>query len=201
MTFRITATTELQAVNTLLSIIGEAPINTITNQTGVDVAQAIQILDETNVEVQSRGWHFNTDTNKKTTIDDTGKIPVASNVVQLDAAKGYTSQYNIVLRDGFIYDLENHTDQFTSAPTIDQITIQKFEAIPEVFRKLIVTRAGRKFQARVVGSTELQAFTEFDEQQALIDAERIDAATADYNVLRDTSQVFNIINRTGRRTY
>ena len=50
MTFRITATTELQAVNTLLSIIGEAPINTITNQTGVDVAQAIQILDETN------GW-------------------------------------------------------------------------------------------------------------------------------------------------
>jgi hypothetical protein len=201
MTFRITPTTELQAVNTLLSIIGEAPINTITNQTGVDVAQAIQILDETNVEVQSRGWHFNTDVEKTVTIDNNNKIPVASNVVQVDAAKSVSALWDIVLRDGFIYNLKEHTDIFTDAPIIDQITIQKFEAIPEVFRKLIVTRAGRKFQARVVGSTELQAFTEFDEQQALIDAERIDAATADYNVLKGTNSVFNIINRPGRRTY
>lgn len=201
MTFRITPTTELQAVNTLLSIIGEAPINTITNQTGVDVAQAIQILDETNVEVQSRGWHFNTDVEKTVTIDNNNKIPVASNVVQVDAAKSVSALWDIVLRDGFIYNLKEHTDIFTDAPIVDQITIQKFEAIPEVFRKLIVTRAGRKFQARVVGSTELQAFTEFDEQQALIDAERIDAATADYNVLKGTNSVFNIINRPGRRTY
>lgn len=201
MTFRITPTTELQAVNTLLSIIGEAPINTITNQTGVDVAQAIQILDETNVEVQSRGWHFNTDVEKTVTIDNNNKIPVASNVVQVDAAKSVSALWDIVLRDGFIYNLKEHTDIFTDAPIIDQITIQKFEAIPEVFRKLIVTRAGRKFQARVVGSSELQAFTEFDEQQALIDAERIDAATADYNVLKGTNSVFNIINRPGRRTY
>ena len=64
MTFRITGTTELQAVNTLLSIIGEAPVKSITGNTGVDVAMALQILDETNVEVQSRGWHFNTEKNK-----------------------------------------------------------------------------------------------------------------------------------------
>ena len=46
MAFRITPTTELQAVNTLLSIIGEAPVSSITGNTGVDVSIALQILDE-----------------------------------------------------------------------------------------------------------------------------------------------------------
>ena len=45
MAFRITPTTELQAVNTLLSIICEAPVSSITGNTGVDVSIALQILD------------------------------------------------------------------------------------------------------------------------------------------------------------
>tara|TARA_B100001250_G_C19807840_1_gene794241 strand:+ start:1327 stop:1932 length:606 start_codon:yes stop_codon:yes gene_type:complete len=201
MTFRITPTSELDAVNTLLSIIGEAPVNSLENNTGVDVALALQILNETNVEVQSRGWHFNTDINILVNLDDDSKLPLASNVVSCDVAKKSATDINIVYRNGYVYNLDDHTDIFTSELYVDQITIQKFDQLPEAFRKLIVTRAGRKYQARVVGSTELAGFTEMDEQVATVDAERIDASTADYNVLTGTHTTYSIINRPRRRTY
>ena len=63
MTTQITPTTELQAVNTMLSTIGEAPVNSITGTTTVDVSVAKNILDETSMSVQSQGWNFNTHTN------------------------------------------------------------------------------------------------------------------------------------------
>lgn len=43
---QITLTTELQAINTMLSIIGEAPVSSITENLGADVSIAKQILDE-----------------------------------------------------------------------------------------------------------------------------------------------------------
>lgn len=201
MTFRITGTTELQAVNTLLSIIGEAPVNSITGNTGVDVAMAIQILDETNVEVQSRGWHFNTETNKTLALDSDNKIPVASNVVQIDASQETKLQYDITLRNGFLYDLKNKTDVFTTTMSVDEIAVQHFEHIPEYAKKLIVCKAGRKFQARVLGSKELAGFTQEDEAEAIVNAERSDAANGDYNILTGNNSTFNIINRTQRRSY
>jgi hypothetical protein len=201
MAFRITPTSELQAVNTLLSIIGEAPVSSITGNTGVDVSIALQILDETNVEVQSRGWHYNTETEVTLAKDQNNKIPVASNCVQIDASKNYKTQFNITFRNGFLYDLENKTDVFTNTPVVDQILVQHFEHIPEYARKLIIIKAGRKFQARMVGSSELAGFTQVDEQEAIVNAERSDAANGDYNILSGSQDVYNIINRTTRRTY
>jgi hypothetical protein len=201
MAFRITPTSELQAVNTLLSIIGEAPVSSITGNTGVDVSIALQILDETNVEVQSRGWHYNTETEVTLAKDQNNKIPVASNCVQIDASKNYKTQFNITLRNGFLFDLENKTDVFTNTPVVDQILVQHFEHIPEYARKLIIIKAGRKFQARMVGSSELAGFTQVDEQEAIVNAERSDAANGDYNILSGSQDVYNIINRTTRRTY
>ncbi len=53
-------TTELQAVNTILSAIGELPTTAtvLTNGTSADVSMAKQILDEVNREVQAEGWHL-----------------------------------------------------------------------------------------------------------------------------------------------
>ena len=43
-----TRTTELEAVNTILSTIGEAPLNTLTGSLPVDGTMAQNILDEIN---------------------------------------------------------------------------------------------------------------------------------------------------------
>ena len=60
MTTQITLTSELQAINTMLSIIGEAPVSSITENIGADVSIAKQILDESSVDIQSKGWNYNT---------------------------------------------------------------------------------------------------------------------------------------------
>ena len=62
-----TVTSKLEAINVMLTAIGESPVNTITSSTTTDVSIAIQILDNVSREVQSVGWHFNTDTNYKLT--------------------------------------------------------------------------------------------------------------------------------------
>jgi hypothetical protein len=62
-----TVTSKLEAVNVMLTSIGESPVNTITSSTTTDVSIAIQILDNVSREVQSVGWHFNSDTNYKLT--------------------------------------------------------------------------------------------------------------------------------------
>ena len=62
MATQITPTTELQAVNIMLSVIGEAPINTLAGSTTTDVSIAINLLNETSLSVQSMGWNFNTHT-------------------------------------------------------------------------------------------------------------------------------------------
>ena len=54
-----TRTTKIESVNTMLSTIGESPINTLTGTLPVDATLAINILDEVNREVQAQGWKFN----------------------------------------------------------------------------------------------------------------------------------------------
>ena len=60
MATQITPTTELQTVNQMLSVIGEAPVNSITGTVTTDVSVAKNILDETSMSIQSMGWNFNT---------------------------------------------------------------------------------------------------------------------------------------------
>ena len=55
-----TRTSELEAVNTILSTIGEAPLNTLSGSLPVDGTIAKNVLSEVSREVQSQGWHFNT---------------------------------------------------------------------------------------------------------------------------------------------
>ncbi len=101
MTTQITPTTELQAVNTMLSTIGEAPVNSITGTTTVDVSVAKNILDETSMSIQSLGWNFNTHTNYKSlSLDSDNKVPLPSNCVKADANPAYRN-FNYTTGKGF----------------------------------------------------------------------------------------------------
>ena len=73
-----TRTTELEAVNTMLSTIGEAPVNSLTGSLPTDASMAKNILNEVNREVQSGGWKFNTSYKSTLSRDTNNKIPVIS---------------------------------------------------------------------------------------------------------------------------
>ena len=202
MATQITPTTELQAVNIMLSTIGEAPVNSITGTTTVDVSTAKNILDETSMSIQSLGWNFNTHTNYKSlSLDSNNKVPLPVNCVKADANQSYR-HLNYTIRDGFLYDMEKHTDVFTSAPSsVDLVLVQQFEHLPEYARRYITVKAARRFAARFIGDSQLTQLTAQDENEALMAFHQADSQESDINILNGDSNTFSIINRTTRRTY
>ena len=202
MTTQITPTTELQAVNTMLSTIGEAPVNSITGTTTVDVSVAKNILDETSMSIQSQGWNFNTHTNHTTlSLDSDNKVPLPANCVKADANQAYRN-FNYTIRDGFLYDMEKHTDVFTSAPSsVDLVLVQQFEHLPEYARRYITMKAARRFASRFIGDNQITQLIGQDENEALMAFHQADSQEADLNILNGDSNTFSIINRTTRRTY
>ena len=55
---------ELDAVNTMLLVAGESPVDTLDGEVlNVDAIQARQALSATSRDVQVEGWHFNTEYN------------------------------------------------------------------------------------------------------------------------------------------
>ena len=134
MTTQITPTTELQAINTMLSFIGEAPVSSITGNIGTDVAVAKNILDETSMSVQSQGWFFNREFEITMSRDTDNKVPLDSNCVQVEASPPNQYLYQYTIRNGFLYDLKNKTDVFTYNPQVDKVLVQQFEHIPEIGR-------------------------------------------------------------------
>ena len=202
MATQITPTTELQAVNTMLSVIGEAPVNSITGTTTVDVSVAKNILDETSMSVQSQGWNFNTHTNYKSlSLDSNNKVPLPVNCVKADANQQYR-HYNYTIRNGYLYDMDNHSDTFTSAPSsVDLVLVQQFEHLPEYARRYITVKAARRFAARFIGDAQLTQLTAQDENEALVNFTQSEAQESDTNILNGDSNTFSIIHRTTRRTY
>lgn len=201
MTTQITPTTELQAINIMLSVIGEAPVNSITGTTSVDVSTAKNLLDETSMSIQSQGWHFNTHENYKSlALDQDSKIPLPSNCVKVDASRDFR-YINVTLRNGFLYDLEKHTDVFTSAPQVDIVLVQQFEQLPEYARQYITQKASRRFASRFLGDAQIVQLIGQDENEALMAFHQADSQEADVNMLEGDSNTYSIIHRPTRRTY
>lgn len=199
MATQITTTTELQAINTILSIIGEAPVSSITTNIGSDVSIAKQILDESSVTVQSKGWNFNTEESYSLPLDSNNKIPVPTNAIWVTTRLGDSTK-KVIIRDGFLYDKENHTYIHNDSIKVDMIILLPFTELPEFARRYIVTVAGRRFQARYLGSKELAGFTEQDEGTALTTCEQLDAANEKQNILsHDVSN--RILYRNSTRRY
>ena len=51
---------DLSAVNSILGAIGQAPVTTL-NYENPEVGLIMNLLEETNIDVQSEGWYFNTE--------------------------------------------------------------------------------------------------------------------------------------------
>jgi hypothetical protein len=184
MATQITLTTELQAINTMLSIIGEAPVSSIASTTGTDVAIAKQILDETSVDVQTQGWNFNTQEDFPLALDSNNKIPVPSNAVWV-TTRPHNSTKNVIIRNAFLYDKDKNTDIFSNTLKVDMIILLPFTELPQFARRYIVTTAGRRFQARYLGSKELAGFSAQDELEARVACQQLDAANEKLNILEN----------------
>lgn len=187
-------TTELEAVNLMLSVIGESPVNSAEVGDNVDAVLAQQILQETNMEVQSEGWHWNSYTNYKLQPTSDGTIYVPGKVLSLDAID---PQLDIIRVEGKLYDRRKNSFSFPASILVNVTWLFEFADLPQVARHYINVRAARKFQDRLVGSQTLSGFNREDELRALITLQNYEANIGDYNLSRDSWDVGRILARNG----
>lgn len=194
-----TRTTELEAVNTILSTIGEAPLNSLTGSLPVDGTVAVNILSEITREVQSAGWHFNTHYKVTLTRDTGNKIPLATNIlrVELDNNRYSKVQYDIVQRDNYLYNLAKNQDTFdTNFEDVTVVYLLPFNEIPEQAKRYITIRSARVFHDRTLGANTLHKFSTEDEARALIVLKQAEASTGDYSIFDTPEQAYTVTRNT-----
>jgi hypothetical protein len=180
-------TTLLEAVNTLLANIGEAPVLTLEENENSEVAVARRTIAEIHKEGQTRGWTWNRETDVEFTRDaGTLEVSVPAAVV-LFAPDPYCYAGRYQLRGQRIYDLQERSFQIQE-PSIraDIVTLLSWDESPEVFNRWATIRAARVFSDRVLGSDQIFKYTLTDEQNAWLELIRAETEQLKPNALTGT---------------
>ena len=191
----ITKTSELQAINTMLSAIGEAPINTLepTTETA-DVSMAKNVLTEVSRETQAMGWHFNreTDVTLSPSLDNEILLPTTAAYVDVESINAGTKQY--IQRGEKLYNKTDHTFTITSSLKCTVIYMLPWEDLPQSARHYIMIKAARRLQDRVVGASDQHTYNQVDEFQALIALKANESREGDFSIF-DNNDVYRVISR------
>ena len=194
------ATTNLDLVNLMLASIGESPVNSL-NSGLTDAELAETIIGRVDREIQSEGWWFNTDYNKKFTPDTASKeVALPLNSLKVDCV-GTSSHLRMIQRKvsgvNKVYDPFNHTyaigDNHTSI-YLDVITQEEFENLPETAKRYIGIKSSRRFSQQVIGNPQLYGYEKEDEARALAELKDTDSQVGGHNVF-DEYSVYRVVNR------
>lgn len=198
----LTKTNKLQAINTMLSAIGEPPVNSLAAQRA-DSLIAQTILDETTRDILSYGWQFNTDENVVMTPETTtGFIYISDSIVRVDiASTDDTVALEVVIRGNRLYNRLTSSYAFTEALTTTQVTLLDFDEMPEIAKRYVTIRSARIFQDRVVGSSTLHAFEMQDEVAALARLTEYENEVGDYSIFQSESVIRPFLRQGSYRIY
>ena len=190
--------TELSAVNSILGAIGQSPVTSITGNANPEISFIYNLLRDSNVDVQNEGWHFNTERHVEYTPDAvTNKIAIGSNVLKLDVSEGWIRrEYDVVNRNGYLYDKFDHTNDWSDVTTIDLdvVYLYEFENIPSVFQRYITYRASRMAATQLVANPQL---VQLSAQQESLSR----AACLEYECNQGNHSMFGFEDDTVYQTY
>ena len=187
--------TELSAVNSILGAIGQSPLTTL-NFDNPEVAIIYNLLRDANVDTQAEGWHFNTEKHVKSADPDSnGRIPIGNDILSMDLHDNQARRtHNLVRRNGFLYDKQDHTDEFTAALDLDVVRLYQFEDLPIVFRRYITYRASRVAATKLVANPQLVKL--LAQQEAIARA-----ALMEYECNQGDHSMFGFEDDTAYQTY
>ena len=184
--------TELDAVNQILSSVGQAPVTTLNLQ-NPEVAIPFNTLKEVSKEVQLEGWSFNVERDYEITPDTNDEIVFPSNVLYYDSNRHHRGDYDLVRREGKIYDRLHHTYKFTKKIRLDITWYFDFQDLPPAIQSYITARAARVCAVKMIADQNLQAMLEEQERMARAFATEQDCNQADYSMFgwRDGQNYYN----------
>ena len=183
-TSTIDTDTELSAVNSILGSIGQSPVTEL-NYENPEVSFIYNILTEVNKDVQNEGWHFNTEYHIKLSPEDTtGYITLPNNTLQYDIHDGLTDKtVDVVVRNGRLYDLVQHTDVFTNDIYVDAVTLYPFADLPNPFQRYITYRSAVRAATQLVSNPVLGQALVVDETKARATCVEYECKQGDHSFL------------------
>ncbi len=190
----VAATTELEAINIMLSAIGEAPINSLTGTLPVDAKIAQSTLNEINKKVQMEGWSFNTEIDVTLTRDGSNQISLPIDALRVDPNIHQHTTVDAIQRGLKLYDRLNNKFEFDEDLICTVVYLRDFDEIPEPARHYMNIQAARKFVDRLVSDQSLRTYTQQDEQRARAILMETDLANGDHNILRGDPSLTSIFD-------
>jgi len=165
--------TELDAVNQILSSVGQAPVTTLDLQ-NPEVAIVVNTLREVSKQIQLEGWSFNIERDYTMSRDSlTNEIAYPSNILALDANVHYhRDQYDLVKRNGKLYDKYEHKFTFDEDIRADVTWFFDFQDLPPAIQAYITAKAARMCCIKMVGDSDLNQLLQ--EQEATTRAAAIE---------------------------
>jgi hypothetical protein len=177
-----TPTSELDAINVMLTSIGESPVNTLGS--GLQEAEIAEVvLDNVSRDVQSTGWHFNTEIRYNLARNSSNEITLPTNAIKIDKTNILREyEMDVVERGRKLYDRIGNKYTFDSDIEVDMVLLLSFDELPETARRYITLKGARVYQQRMIGSETLSKQLMMDEQQAFLALREAEAEASDYNI-------------------
>lgn len=186
-------TTQLEAVNSMLACVGEAPVNTLLGNLTANIQIAVDLLRNTSRKVQLTGWNFNSEDDFELSLDGNSKIPIPGNALEVDITTE-TGDIDPIMVGDFLYDKKNHTFTFTSSVKCSIVFFRAWEELPESARNYVKVKAARIYQDQTVGSQEHHQYSQQDEIEAYSALTGANAESTDATIF-DTYFMSSIVNR------
>ena len=202
--------TELSAVNAILGAIGQAPVTNLGNvvdATGSEIpgvsaydnpeiAFIYNLLRDATVDVQSEGWHFNTEKHVPFTPDANKQIIIGDDIIRIDITDPWARKtFNPVRRGGKLYNKMTHKDNdWEGEILLDVVRLYPFEDLPIPFRRFITYRASRMAATQLVANPQLVQLLGAQEQQAR-------ASLMEYECNQGNHSMFNFPENSTYQTY
>jgi len=148
-----------------------------------EVYIVLSTLREVNKQVQSESWTFNTERHVELSRDGNNKIKVPASALSVDAnVQKYNDKYNIVRKQGYLYDMYQHTDVFDENLVVDIVWLVTFADLPPIVQSYVVARAARIVSVKLVGDSEIFQLLQEQELQTRVALMEYETQQGDYSM-------------------
>lgn len=179
---RLKDPTVLDAVNSILSSVGEGAVNSLVDLSDIDAINALVTLKTVNKSFQARGWSFNT-------FDDYVLTPDAINnriiwTPELLSLK--STDYTIIKRNNYVYNLDEQKYTWSKPITVEAILQLDFSALPIQAQEYIIALASSRFAARYLGDDSLSKLLNVEAQYKWMEFNEYEHTIVTSNILSNT---------------
>ena len=169
----------LGAVNVLLAVINEPPIDSIDDYNDVEEAKwALSTIKEVRESVLAEGWDINMDENYTFPLNQDNQVPIPYNVLSITDTNG-----DLILKEHFIYSKSRQSRNFTEPVSVTVKWNLSFNDLPAQIRRYITVYSAKVFQDRQVLDKSMHSYTLEDIYIARASASQEDVDTSGKTML------------------